>query len=386
MKLASSSMTTKSIQDHKATIQSEKISNLFGYDRIALEEFFSSLDEPSFRAQQVLRWIYHHRVTDIDQMTDLSLPLRRQIKDRLSFDLPCIKEDQKSRDGTRKWLLELSDGNAIETVLIPEKTRLTLCVSSQAGCPLGCTFCATARQGFARNLSTAEIVSQLWLANERLMDDKGGQGKVTNVVMMGMGEPLLSYAPVVSAMWLILDDLSFGLSRRCLTLSTAGLVPGIDRLAEDCPVSLAVSLHATDDELRDRLVPLNKKYPISTLLDACRRYSHRNSRGQITFEYIMLNGVNDSEGNALKLAELLDGLPAKVNLIPYNNVADTRFKRSPECAIEKFRNILMRAGIMTITRKTRGQDIDAACGQLVGRVLKRNSRIGSFVVDDDVSV
>ena len=386
MKLASSSMTTKSIQDHKATIQSEKISNLFGYDRIALEEFFSSLDEPSFRAQQVLRWIYHHRVTDIDQMTDLSLPLRRQIKDRLSFDLPCIKEDQKSRDGTRKWLLELSDGNAIETVLIPEKTRLTLCVSSQAGCPLGCTFCATARQGFARNLSTAEIVSQLWLANERLMDDKGGQGKVTNVVMMGMGEPLLSYAPVVSAMRLILDDLSFGLSRRRLTLSTAGLVPGIDRLAEDCPVSLAVSLHATDDELRDRLVPLNKKYPISTLLDACRRYSHRNSRGQITFEYIMLNGVNDSEGNALKLAELLDGLPAKVNLIPYNNVADTRFKRSPECAIEKFRNILMRAGIMTITRKTRGQDIDAACGQLVGRVLKRNSRIGSFVVDDDVSV
>ncbi len=361
----------RSVPIHSNLLAVEERLNFFDYDRAALEEFFLKLEEPSFRARQVLQWMYHRRVTDIGAMTDLSLALRRRLKRSMSFDLPEITQDQESIDGTRKWLLQLADGNGIETVFIPEENRKTLCVSSQAGCALNCAFCATARQGFSRNLTAAEIIGQLWLAEQMLNKGQPGSRSITNVVMMGMGEPLLNYSAVVTAMRLMLDDLSFGLSRRRVTLSTAGFVPGINRLAEDCPVSLAVSLHASDDALRDQLVPLNRKYSISTLLDACRRYVRRDSRGQVTFEYIMLEGINDSAQQALGLCTLLADLPAKVNLIPYNEVSGTGFKTSSTAAIEKFRDVLLTAGIMTITRKTRGRDIDAACGQLAGRVSRR---------------
>jgi 23S rRNA (adenine2503-C2)-methyltransferase len=361
----------KSVPIHSDLLAVGGRSNFFNYDRAALEEFFLTLEEPSFRARQVLQWMYHRRVTDICAMTDLSLALRRSLKQSISFDLPVISQEQESTDGTRKWLLQLADGNVIETVLIPEENRKTLCVSSQVGCALNCAFCATARQGFSRNLTAAEIIGQLWLAEQMLNKDQPGSRSITNVVMMGMGEPLLNYSAVVTAMRLMLDDLSFGLSRRRVTLSTAGLVPGIDRLAEDCPVSLAVSLHASDDTLRDQLVPLNRKYPISTLLDACRRYVRRVSRGQVTFEYIMLEGVNDSERKAIELCSLLVDLPAKVNLIPYNDVFGTGFKASSTAVIEKFRDVLLTAGIITITRKNRGRDIDAACGQLAGRASRQ---------------
>ena len=369
---------TRSVPIHSDLLAVEERLNFFDYDRAALEEFFLKLEEPSFRARQVLQWMYHRRVTDIGAMTDLSLALRRRLKRSMSFDLPEITQDQESIDGTRKWLLQLADGNGIETVFIPEENRKTLCVSSQAGCALNCAFCATGRQGFSRNLTAAEIIGQLWLAEQMLNKGQPGSRSITNVVMMGMGEPLLNYSAVVTAMRLMLDDLSFGLSRRRVTLSTAGFVPGINRLAEDCPVSLAVSLHASDDALRDQLVPLNRKYPISTLLDACRRYVRRDSRGQVTFEYIMLEGINDSAQQALGLCTLLADLPAKVNLIPYNDVSGTGFKTSSTAAIEKFRDILLTAGIMTITRKTRGRDIDAACGQLAGRVSRRAGRSDVF--------
>jgi 23S rRNA (adenine2503-C2)-methyltransferase len=367
-----SSGMTRSVPIHSDPLAVEERLNFFDYDRGGLEELFLKLEEPSFRARQVLQWMYHRRVTDIGAMTDLSLPLRRRLKRSMSFDLPVITQEQESIDGTRKWLLQLADGNEIETVFIPEENRKTLCVSSQAGCALNCAFCATARLGFSRNLTAAEIIGQLWLAEQTLNKDQPRfSSSITNVVMMGMGEPLLNYSAVIIAMRLMLDDLSFGLSRRRVTLSTAGLVPAIDRLAEDCPVSLAVSLHASDDGLRDQLVPLNRKFPISTLLDACRRYVRRDSRGQVTFEYIMLEGINDSEKQATQLCALLADVPSKVNLIPYNDVADTGFRSSRTTVIEKFRDILLRAGIMTITRKNRGRDIDAACGQLAGRVSRQ---------------
>ena len=370
---------TRSVPIHSDLLAVEGRLNFFDYDREGLEELFLKLEEPSFRARQVLQWMYHRRVTDIGAMTDLSLALRHRLKRSMSFDLPVITQEQESIDGTRKWLLQLADGNGIETVFIPEENRKTLCVSSQAGCALNCAFCATARLGFSRNLTTAEIIGQLWLAEQMLNKGQPGSRSITNVVMMGMGEPLLNYSAVVTAMRLMLDDLSFGLSRRRVTLSTAGLVPAIDRLAEDCPVSLAVSLHASNDALRDQLVPLNRKYPISTLLDACRRYVRRDSRGQVTFEYIMLEGVNDSAQQAIELCTLLADVPAKVNLIPYNDVSGTGFKASSTTAIEIFRDVLLRAGIMTITRKNRGRDIDAACGQLAGRVSRQTgeSVVGS---------
>lgn len=348
--------------------------NLFDCDRGALEEFFLKSGEPSFRARQVFQWIYQRGVTDVSAMTNLSLELRSRLEQSVSLDLPVVVRDQKSIDGTRKWLLQLADGNGIETVLIPEENRNTLCISSQAGCALNCAFCATGQQGFSRNLTAAEIIGQVWLAEQILNKDQTNSRRITNVVLMGMGEPLLNYSAVVTAMRLILDDLSFGLSRRRLTLSTAGLVPAINRLAEDCPVSLAVSLHASDDVLRSQLVPLNRKYPISTLLDACRRYVNRDSRGRITFEYIMLKDINDSAEQAHRLCSLLEDLPATVNLIPYNNISGVAFEASSRLAIEKFRDILLAAGIMTITRKIRGRDIDAACGQLAGRISHRTTR------------
>ena len=308
-------------------------------------------------------------------MTNLSKSLRAKLAEIAEIRPPEIVSDRLSVDGTRKWLLKVDSGNCIEMVFIPEENRGTLCVSSQVGCALNCTFCSTAQQGFNRNLRTEEIIGQLWLATS-LLERPGAENRaVTNVVLMGMGEPLLNLDNVIGALELMLEDFAYGLARRRVTLSTAGVVPGIDRLSERCPVSLAVSLHAPDDALRDELVPLNRSYPIAELLAACRRYAARNPKERITFEYVMLDGVNDSPSQAKALAKVLSGVPAKVNLIPFNPFPDARYRRSPEARIDAFRDVLMRAGLMTITRKTRGEDIDAACGQLAGRVQARAARI-----------
>ena len=348
--------------------------NLLGLDRLALQDYFASLGEKAFHARQVLQWVYQRGVTDFSEMTDLRLSLRQTLSECAVIDLPEVARVQRSEDGTRKWLFRLADGNCIETVFIPEEDRGTLCISSQAGCMLTCSFCATARQGFSRNLSASEIIGQLLLADQLLKSDGSGVRPVSNVVMMGMGEPLLNYDSVVSAMRLMLDDLSFGLSRRRVTLSTAGVVPAIDKLAEDCPVSLAVSLHAVRDSVRDELVPLNRKYPIDTLLGACRRFLRKDSRRRITFEYVMLAGVNDSLADARTLVSLLQGIPSKVNLIPFNPVPGVRYSCSDAGVIDRFRDQLISGGLTTITRKTRGADIAAACGQLAGDVHDRTHR------------
>jgi 23S rRNA (adenine2503-C2)-methyltransferase len=319
--------------------------------------------------------VHQFRVRDFDAMTNLGKPLRSKLAEIAEIRPPEIVSDRTSADGTRKWLLRVDAGNCIETVFIPEETRGTLCVSSQVGCALNCTFCSTAQQGFNRNLRTDEIIGQLWLAASLLERPGRKHRAVTNVVLMGMGEPLLNFDNVAGALDLMLEDFAYGLARRRVTLSTAGVVPGIDRLSKRCPVSLAVSLHAPDDALRNELVPLNKSYPIGALLAACRRYAAANPKEKITFEYVMLDGVNDSPDQARALARLLGGLPAKVNLIPFNPFPETRYRRSPQARIDAFRDVLLRAGLVTITRKTRGGDIDAACGQLAGRVQARAARI-----------
>jgi 23S rRNA (adenine2503-C2)-methyltransferase len=349
--------------------------NLMGLHRAALREHFEALGEKPYRADQVVRWIHHAGLDTFESMTNINRTLRQRLEDTAQIAAPEVVREQVSPDGTRKWMLRLADGNVIETVYIPEPDRGTLCISSQAGCALNCTFCATGRQGFSRNLEAHEIIGQVWRAHERLgRTANTAERPITNVVLMGMGEPLLNFDNVVGAMDLMLDDLAYGLSRRRVTLSTAGLVPAMDRLSEICPVSLAVSLHAPDDALRDRLVPLNRKYPIAELLEACRRYVSRESRRRVTFEYVMLKGVNDSEGHARALARLVRDLPAKVNLIPFNPFADSGFERSSQTVIDRFRDILLDAGITTITRRTRGEDIDAACGQLAGRIRDRTRR------------
>ncbi len=347
-------------------------SNLMNLDRPAMVAFFGGLGEKRFRADQVVKWIHQLGVADFESMTNLSKPLRERLRETAEIRPPSVVEEHWSSDGTCKWLMRLGDGNAIETVFIPESERSTLCVSSQVGCALNCSFCATARQGFARNLSTAEIIGQLWAANARLQ--AGGGPRITNVVMMGMGEPLLNYDAVVAAMRLMLDDFAYGLSRRRVTLSTAGHVPGIDKLKRDCPVSLAVSLHAPTDELRDTLVPLNRKYPIAELLDACRRYVADAPRARVTFEYTLIDGVNDSETHARQLARLIADVPAKVNLIPFNPFEGTAYRRSPRARIDRFRDVLLSHDLFTMTRATRGEDIDAACGQLAGQVRDRTRR------------
>lgn len=347
--------------------------NLLDFDRSALEGYFVSIGESAFRARQVMQWVYQRRVFDFGQMTDLGKGLRQRLAAEAEIRLPQITADRQSVDGTRKWLLAVPGGSAVEMVYIPETDRATLCISSQVGCALNCTFCATARQGYNRNLTTGEIIAQLLIA-EQLLSDGPGERAVTNVVMMGMGEPLLNYEAVVPAMRLMLDDLAFGLSRRRVTLSTAGVVPGIERLAADCPVSLAVSLHAPNDALRGEIVPLNRKYPIAVLLDACRQYLAGDNRARITFEYVMLRGVNDDERHARELVALLHDVPAKVNLIPFNPSPGIDYQCSDTATINRFRDRLIQAGIMTITRKTRGEDIDAACGQLAGSVLDRTRR------------
>ena len=348
--------------------------NLIGMARIEMQSFFASLGAREFHARQVLRWVYQRGVNDFSQMTDLSKVLRDQLQQLAQISVPETVTVRQSSDSTRKWLLRLEDGNCIETVFIPEDDRGTLCVSAQVGCSLNCTFCATARQGFSRNLTTAEIIGQLLVVKTDLQALGYGDRPVTNVVMMGMGEPLLNYDAVVAALHLMLDDLSFGMSRRRVTLSTAGVVPALERLALDCPVSLAVSLHATNNKLRDELVPLNQKYPIEQLLQACRRYAAGGNKRQVTFEYVMLKGVNDSAGEAQALARLLYGLPAKINLIPFNKSAGIEYECSDQSTIDVFRRILLSSGLMTVTRRTRGKDIEAACGQLAGHFTDRTRR------------
>jgi len=361
--------------------------NLFDLDRAGMEHFFEAeLGEKKFRAHQLMKWMYHRHETDFGNMTDVGKALRTRLEDRCEIRPPAVVLDKPSVDGTHKWLLGMDAGNAIETVFIPDKGRGTLCVSSQVGCGLNCQFCSTATQGFNRNLSTAEIIGQVWTASMHLGNKTHLERKLTNVVMMGMGEPLLNFDNVVRAMSLMRDDNGFGLANKRVTLSTAGLVPMIDRLSEDSDVSLAVSLHAPDDELRTALVPLNKKYPIAELMDACVRYAQRKPRTSITFEYTMMKGVNDRPEHARALAALMRKFDArvqradaaKVNLIPFNPFAGTQFERSDEADIRAFQKILLDQQVLTMVRRTRGDDIDAACGQLKGQVLDRTRRQSDF--------
>lgn len=349
------------------------LKNLLDFDQAGLQLFFQELGEKPYRAQQVLKWIHQIGVKDIDMMSNLSKSLRTKLKSTARIDLPEIEFEQLSDDGTRKWLLRLNDGNCIETVFIPEVNRGTLCVSSQVGCALNCSFCSTAQQGFSRNLTVAEIIGQVWLAVRSLSEDSlRHDHTVSNIVMMGMGEPLLNFDNVVKAMNLMMDDFAYGFSKRRVTLSTSGIVPALQRLSEITEVALAISLHAPNDELRDRLVPINRKYPLSELLEVCRNYFKGDNRRRITMEYVMLEGINDQPVHARQLIKILEGIHVKVNLIPFNPFPNTIYSRSSVAAIENFKNTLMRAGLNTITRKTRGEDIDAACGQLVGRVQDRS--------------
>jgi 23S rRNA (adenine2503-C2)-methyltransferase len=345
--------------------------NLLDLDRTGIEAFFEGMGEKRFRATQVMKWIYHEGVTDFAGMSNLSNALRARLEETAQIRSPQVLHEHTSRDGSHKWLIQLAGGSCVETVFIPEPDRGTLCVSSQIGCALDCSFCATAQQGFNRNLSVAEIIGQVWQAN-RLLGGKGNARRViTNVVFMGMGEPLTNFRNVVKAMDLMQDDLGFGLSKRRITLSTAGVVPALYRLREVADVSLAVSLHAPTDELRNELVPLNRKYPIAELLKACKHYIAGKPHRRITWEYVMLSDVNDSDAHARALVELIRDIPSKVNLIPFNPFPATRYQRSSSAVIDRFRNVLMAHGLTTITRKTRGDDIAAACGQLAGKVQNR---------------
>ena len=361
--------------------------NLFDLDRGGLERLFEeTLGEKKFRAHQLMKWIYHQHVTDFALMTDVGKALRAKLEDHCVIRPPAVLFDKPSTDGTHKWLLGMDAGNAIEAVFIPDKGRGTLCVSSQVGCGLNCQFCSTATQGFNRNLATAEIIGQVWAASKHLGNKTHHQRKLTNVVMMGMGEPLLNFDNVVRAMSLMRDDNGFGLANKRVTLSTAGLVPMIDRLSEESDVSLAVSLHAPNDELRTALVPLNKKYPIAELMAACARYVTRKKRESITFEYTLMRGVNDQPQHARELVRLMKKFSnavqfadaAKVNLIPFNPFPGTRFERSGEAEIRAFQKLLLDGGVLTMVRRTRGDDIDAACGQLKGQVMDKTRRQAEF--------
>lgn len=345
--------------------------NLIGLERSGLEQFFAGLDEKPFRAKQVMQWIYQRGVTDFDAMTDLSQGLRSRLKLVAEVGLPNAISEHLSSDGTVKWLFASGSGQVVEAVFIPEPGRGTLCISSQVGCAMDCSFCATGKQGFNRNLSAAEIVGQVWHANNSLPARPNGERAVTNVVFMGMGEPLANYRNLVPALQVLLDDFSYGLSRRRITVSTSGIVPHINRLATDCNVSLAVSLHAANDALRNEIVPINRMHPIADLLTACWNYAALRANRFITFEYVMLDGVNDSIQDADDLAALLRGRPAKINLIPFNPFPGTDFTRSPDAVISAFQNRLRSKGIVATTRRTRGDDIDAACGQLAGKVSDR---------------
>jgi 23S rRNA (adenine2503-C2)-methyltransferase len=361
--------------------------NLLDLDAAALTAYVASLDEKPFRARQLSRWIHRRGARSFDAMSDLAKSLRSKLEQCAEIRALPVLRDSTSADGTRKWLLDVGAGNAIESVFIPEDDRGTLCVSTQAGCAMACLFCSTGRQGFNRNLTTAEIIGQLWWAEHELRASAGtagGNGSetervISNVVLMGMGEPLQNLDALVPALRLMLDDDAYGLSRRRVTVSTSGLVQQMDKLAEQCPVALAVSLHAPNDELRDRLVPLNRKHPLRELMAACRRYLRHAPRDFITFEYVMLDGVNDTDAHACELISLVADVPCKFNLIPFNPFPDAGLGRSPAERIRAFAQILQDAGIVTTTRKTRGDDIDAACGQLAGEVLDRTRRAQRLV-------
>lgn len=348
--------------------------NLLNYDLPRLTECFVAMGEKPFRAKQVMRWMHQGATSDFDQMTDLAKSLRAKLKAHTEIRIPELLREQASADGTKKWLLNVGTGNGIETVFIPEKTRGTLCVSSQIGCALDCTFCSTGRQGFNRNLSAAEIIGQLWWANKALGATPKDERVISNVVMMGMGEPLANFDNVVTALNIMLDDHGYGLSRRRVTVSTSGMVPQMDRLAKECPTALAVSLHAPNNAIRDKIVPLNQKYPLQELMAACLRYLNHAPRDFITFEYVMLDGVNDTAAHARELAALLKNVPSKLNLIPFNPFPNSGFVRSGSRAVQIFRDVLQDAGYVVTVRKTRGDDIDAACGQLAGRVMDKTRR------------
>ena len=357
----------------------KKTTNLLGLDRAGLEMFFESIGEKKFRATQVMKWIHQLGVTDFQQMNNLSKELRNRLAETSCVQNLQVSKDQISKDGTRKWLLQLQDGNHIETVFIPEDDRGTLCVSSQVGCALDCSFCSTGRQGFNRNLTAAEIISQVWLASQLLEEEKKPGRKITNVVMMGMGEPLLNIDNTIIAVRIMMDDFAYGLSKRRVTVSTAGVVPAMDRLGDTLDMRLAVSLHATNDELRNELVPVNKKYPLKELMAACRRFiDKQNTRSRITFEYVMLDGINDQPEHARELIRLLKGIPTLMNLIPFNPFEGSGYSTSSKKAITRFREILHASGMTTVVRKTRGDDIDAACGQLAGKIEDKSRRHRRF--------
>lgn len=387
--------------------------NLLEFDAAGLTAWFAALGEKPYRAKQVLRWLHQFGEDDFERMTDVAKILRTRLAGLADVRLPQVLRDSTAADGTRKWLLDVGNGNAVECVFIPEESRGTLCISTQAGCALDCAFCSTGKQGFNRNLTTGEIIGQLRWAKKVLGDFRGGGARrpagtdfclrpplpgpapagagmglrrkspdddssseriISNVVLMGMGEPLANFEHVVTALHLMLDDNAYGLSRRRVTVSTSGIVPAMDRLRDACPVALAVSLHAPNDALRDRLVPINRKYPLAELMAACRRYLEKSPRDFITFEYVMLDGVNDSEEHARELIRLVRDVPCKFNLIPFNPFPASGFRRSPAQRVRRFAELLMQAHIITTTRRTRGEDIDAACGQLAGQVRDRKQR------------
>jgi 23S rRNA (adenine2503-C2)-methyltransferase len=354
--------------------------NLLDFDAASLTDWFAQLGEKPFRARQVLRWMHRFGVDDFEQMTDVAKSLRAKLAEVAEIRGPVPVRDSTAADGTRKWLFDVGNGNAVETVFIPEANRGTLCISTQVGCALECSFCSTGRQGFNRNLTTAEIIGQLWHANRMLGAVKqpgigdSGERVISNVVLMGMGEPLANYDNVVAALKLMLDDNAYGLSRRRVTVSTAGMVPAMDRLRQEVPVALAVSLHAPTDALRDELVPINKKYPLRELMVACHRYLENAPRDFITFEYVLLAGVNDRDADARALLALTRDIPCKFNLIPFNPFPDSGYRKPSTERVRRFQEILMQADVVTTVRKTRGDDIDAACGQLAGRVRDRTKR------------
>lgn len=348
--------------------------NLLDFDQAGLRTFFESIGEPPFRAEQLLKWVYHEQVTDFRQMTNLSKALRARLDDMAEIAPPEVIREQFSADGTVKWLMGFGGANAIETVFIPEPNRGTLCISSQVGCALNCSFCSTGAQGFNRNLSTGEIIGQVWQAAKALGHERNGRRRITNVVFMGMGEPLVNFEAVAPALWLLRNDLGFGLAAKRVTISTAGMVPGIDRLRKTIDVALAVSLHAPEDGLREQLVPLNRKYPIAELMAACQRYVADKHKRSVTFEYTLMDGVNDHPEHARKLVKLLRRVPSKLNLIPFNPFPGTAYRCSPPERISAFQQIVMDGGLIATVRKTRGDDIDAACGQLAGQVVDRTRR------------
>ena len=348
--------------------------NLLNFDLAALTQHFAEMGEKPFRAKQVMRWMHQSGASSFDDMTDLAKSLRVKLNEQACIGVPDLMVSQQSLDGTRKWLLDVGTGNGVETVFIPEAERGTLCISSQVGCALECTFCSTGRQGFNRNLSTSEIIGQLWWANKAMGVTPKNERVISNVVMMGMGEPLANFDNVVAALSIMLDDHGYGLSRRRVTVSTSGMVPQMDRLKDVMPVALAVSLHASNDAVRDEIVPLNKKYPLKSLMAACQRYLVKAPRDFITFEYVMLEGINDKAQHARELVELVRDVPCKFNLIPFNPFPNSGYERSSNENIRVFRDILQQAGFVVTVRKTRGDDIDAACGQLAGQVQDKTRR------------